>query len=203
MDFKSVIIEILSSAAIVLHRFVLLIFSPYKTMRAVSEEKDYMQLVIILTSVSLYFQYASKTRGLLYPAVAAPFFFFLGFGCMILFFYALSHIWNKRLSLKPFLFTFTYTLLPSLLWFSTNSMLYRLLPPPRTVSMAGKAFSIVFISYSVSLLLWKIILFYLAVRFSTKFHFPRIVYLMLLYITVFIPFTLLMYYLRIFRVPFI
>ncbi len=172
-------------------------------MRKISEENDFLQIVIILTSVSLYFQFARRVRGIITTDLIAPFFFFLGFSGMILFFFSVSHIWDRRLKLKPFLFTFTYTLLPTLLWFVTNSALYRLIPPPRTMSILGKTFSILFISYSVSLLLWKLILFYLAVRFATKFNFPRIIFLIMLYTTLFIPYTLAMYFLKIFRVPFI
>ena len=203
MDFKKSLISILASLAIVLHRFILLIFSPYKTMRTIGKEKDMWQILIILTSVSLYFQFANRTRGVLEPNLAGPFFFFLGFAGMIVFFYLLTRLWDKNIEIRPFIFTFTYSLLPTLLWFVSNSLLYRLLPPPRTISIAGRAFSILFVSYSVSLLLWKLILFYLAIRFSTKFHFPRILYLIFLYSALFIPYTLIMYYLKIFRVPFI
>jgi hypothetical protein len=97
----------------------------------------------------------------------------------------------------------SYSLFPTLIWFTTNSVLYRFLPPPRTISILGKAFSVLFLSFSISLLVWKLILVYLAIRFSSKLNFYNIVYIILLYLCIFIPYSLLLYHLKIFRIPFI
>jgi hypothetical protein len=41
--------------------------------------------------------------------------------------------------LDSFIFTLSYSLFPTLIWFTTNSILYRFLPPPRTIiSLAGE-----------------------------------------------------------------
>jgi hypothetical protein len=81
--------------------------------------------------------------------------------------------------------------------------LYILFPPPRFPTLLGKGFSIFFIAFSISLLIWKFILFYLALRFSTKLSFFRLIYLIFLYLTWFVPYSFLLYYFKIFRVPFI
>jgi hypothetical protein len=60
---------------------------------------------------------------------------------------------------------------------------------------------LVYLSFSMLIFFWKIIVMYLAIRFATGFHFFRIVYSMLLYICVVIPYALFLYNLRIFRIP--
>lgn len=195
MDFKQRIVELSASFLIVASRFVFLIFTPYKTMRKISTEKDYSQILIILFFVLVYFQVANKAKQ--------PVFFLIHFSLTIIFFYTISHIIKSSTHFRSFVFTLSYSLFPTLIWFTTNSLLYRLLPPPRTTSILGKGFSIFFISFSVSLLVWKLILVYLAIRFSSQMNFFNIVYTILLYLCVFIPYFLLLYNFQIFRIPFI
>ncbi len=203
MDFKQLGIELAASFFIVAQRFVLLIFTPYKTMRKISQEKDYSQIYVILFFVFIYFQLASRAKQLFFPSILPPLFFLLHFSVTILFLYTISHVFNSSARLQSFLFTLSYGLFPTLIWFTTNSLLYRLIPPPRTISLLGKAFSVAFISFSVSLLVWKLILFYLAIRFSSKMKFFNIIYTIILYLCLFIPYSLLLYHFGLFRIPFI
>lgn len=203
MDFKQRGVELFASFFIVAQRFVLLIFTPYKTMRKISLEKDYSQIVIILFFVLVYFQVANKAKQLFFPSLLPPTFFLIHFSITIIFFYTISHLFNSSSQLQSFIFTLSYSLFPTLIWFTTNSLLYRLLPPPRTASLLGKAFSLFFISFSVSLLFWKLLLVYLAIRFSSKLNFFNIIYALILYLCLFIPYSLLLYNFQIFRVPFI
>lgn len=203
MDFKQRIVELCASFLIVAQRFVFLIFTPYKTMRKISTEKDYSQIVIILFFVLLYFQVANKAKQMFFPSVLPPTFFLIHFSLTIIFFYSISHIIKSSARFRSFVFTLSYSLFPTLIWFTTNSLLYRLLPPPRTTSILGKGFSIFFISFSVSLLVWKLLLVYLAIRFSSQMNFFNIVYTIILYLCVFIPYFLLLYNFQIFRIPFI
>ncbi len=203
MDFKQHGMELAASFLIVIQRFLLLIFTPYKTMRKISSEKDHSQIFIILFFVFIYFQLASKAKQLFLPSLLPPVFFLFHFSITILFLYSISRFISKSTKLDSFIFTLSYSLFPTLIWFTTNSVLYRFLPPPRTISILGKAFSVLFLSFSISLLVWKLILVYLAIRFSSKLNFYNIVYIILLYLCIFIPYSLLLYHLKIFRIPFI
>jgi hypothetical protein len=129
-------------------------------------------------------------------------FFHVSAGIFFFFFFS-SVIHKKTVSLTSFVLTFSYTLIPTLFWFVVNSFLYALLPPPRTISLMGKAFSVVYISFSVGMLLWKIILQYLAVRFATKLDFYRILYAFILYLVMMIPYALFLYSVKFFRIPFL
>jgi hypothetical protein len=52
-------------------------------------------------------------------------------------------------------------------------------------------------------LIWKLILFYLAVRFSSRLSFFKIFYLILLYLSIIIPYSYILYSFKIFKIPFL
>jgi hypothetical protein len=202
MDFSKLIIDLLSSSIIVIKRLFLLIFFPYRTMRKISQEDDYGQVLFILLLVLAYFYLSHQVRpGEVEPWLVYLFFLFNFF--FTIFFFAFETGASSKKELISLIITFSYTLLPTLIWFTTNSFFYWLIPPPRTMSLWGKGFSIFFIAFSISLLVWKLILIYLAIRFSSKHNFYRVVYSLILYLCLLLPYSLLFYQLGIFRVPFI
>lgn len=175
-------------------------------MRRISLEKDYYQPIIIFALIFLYFKFASSLRKNIYPTTIIYFFFIFNFFLSILFFYLISRLLGKnsrKIFFSSYLFTFSYSLLPTIIWFISTSFLYLVLPPPRTFSILGKGFSLFFIIYSLSLFFWKLILEYLALRFSSKETFFKIIYMMILYLAWFIPYSTLLYWLKLFRIPFI
>lgn len=175
-------------------------------MRKISLEKDYYQPALIIGIIFLYFKFVYYLRDKVYPATLIYLLFIADFLLTISFFYFLSKIFiknKKEVTFRGFFFTFSYSLLPTLIWFLTTSILYIFITPPRSFSILGKGFSIFFITYSISILIWKLILMYLAIRFSSKQNFFRIIYMMIFYLMWFTPYSILLYYFRLFRVPFI
>lgn len=203
MDFKYIASSVFASLLIVSRNFVLLIFSPYKTMRKISQERDMGQLYIIFAAVLIYFLGAYTKKTLVYPSWLLFIVFLANFALTIVFFHITSRLLHRMHNLRSLVFTFSYTLLPTLIWFVTNAILYSILPPPRTLSLLGKAFSIFFVSFSLSLLVWKFILVYLSLRFSTGQTFLRVVYIIVIYLCIFLPYSILLYHFKLFRVPFI
>jgi hypothetical protein len=208
MDFKNVLADFLTAFIITVKRFFLLIIFPYRTMRKISFEKDRYQLIVISVLIFLYFKFIYFLRDKPYPATFLFIVFLTDFLLTISFFYLLTKVIgsdkNRReISFSSFIFTFAYTLFPTLIWFLSTSFLYIVLPPPRTLSILGKGFSIFFVAFSLSLLIWKLILVYLAVRFSSKQNFFKIFYMLILYLAWYIPCSIILYNFRLFRVPFI
>jgi len=203
MDFKNFLLDFVSSSVIIFRRYLNLIFTPYKTMRKISLEKDLMQVYIILGSIVLYFSFRSFWIKLQFPSFLYILIFILDFAFTILFFYLIGSLFSKETSPRSLIFTLSYALYPTLTWFLANSIFYLLIPPPRTFSLLGRVFSIFFMTFSISLLFWKIILFYLAIRFSTKLNFFSILYLIILYALFLIPIIYGMYILGLSKVPFI
>lgn len=204
MDFRIKIAGILASVYLVFRRFGLLIIYPYKTMRKIANEQDLGQSVVILSMILVYFFIADKFRINKY----SPFILFVLtiFNVLVTTFYLFFLSKLKKINkvrLVSFIITIIYTLLPTLIWFTFNTFLYLILPPPRNLTLLGKAFSIFYIGISIALLLWKIILDYLAVRFLTGFSFYRVLYIIILYVTIALPYSLLLYSLGLFRIPFI
>lgn len=197
------IADFLSSLVIVFWYFFRLIFYPYKTMRKIVKEKDIVQVFFIFFLVFLYLKFAYFLKDNTYPASFLFLIFLLGFFMMVFFFYFLSKFFEKEAKFLPFLFGLSYSLLPTLVWFGTNSLLFLLLPPPRTTSIFGQSFSIFYLAFSISLLAWKLILVYLTIRFATGFSFWRIVYLFFLSLLVFFPYSIFLNSFNIFRIPLI
>ncbi|MEK7119653.1 MAG: hypothetical protein AAB889_04005, partial [Patescibacteria group bacterium] len=96
-----------------------------------------------------------------------------------------------------------YTLVPTLVWFFATSLLYVVLPPPRTTSAAGIVFSIVYLIFSATLFWWKLILAYLTLRFGLRLDLQRIAIVALAAVPVVAVYSVGMYWLGIFRVPFL
>lgn len=193
----------LASFIIVLRRSLLLMIRPYKTMFNIANEDDYLQVVEIFILVTFYYFAASFIRPFNIHPLILLLIILIQFIGTISFFYFFSKLYRKDISIKDFVFTFAYTYIPTLIWFIVNLILYIFLPPPRTLSVWGKGFSIVYVSFSFSILLWKFILFYLAVRLSSKLNIYKVSYMVIIYIAILIPYVLLIYFLKLFRVPFL
>ncbi len=172
-------------------------------MRRLSLSFDFYQLLIIFLAVFSYFKFAYFLKDKPYPATLTFFVFVINFLTTAFFFYFLAKIFKKEGSFLSLIFSLSYTLFPTLIWFGVTSFLYLLLPPPRTMSILGQGFSIFFITFSLSLLVWKLILVFLSLRFSLRLNFYQIIYLLIFYILWFFPYSLFLYHLYLFRVPFI
>lgn len=203
MDFKNILIDLIASFLIVSRRFVLLIFTPYKTLRKISFEKDNVQILIIFSFAFLYFYLSSFLRKSVYGSILIFLIFIGQFLLTALFFYLITRSFDRETTLRSFIFTLTYSLFPTIIWFFSNSIFYYFLPPPRRLTLGGKFFSVFFVAFSLSLLVWKAILFFLSVRFSSRLGAYRVFYLILLYLCLFTPLSILLYQLKIFRIPFI
>ena len=182
-----------------LRRAIGLILTPYATMRKISLESSWGELIWIYILTIVYFLITNAVRFWINGLLSA-----LGLFVMsILFLSSLPAGGLFRERLNRMFMTWTYTLLPTLIWFYATLLFYFLIPPPRTTSFLGKSFSIFYIALSVSLLLWKLILVYLSIRFSLRVHLYRVIYYMLIYLALSIPLWLFLYNNGISRVPFV
>jgi len=150
-----------------------LVFFPYRTMRQIVKERDYYQLVYISVFVYGYFIFATMMRNktlnpyFLSSSSGAIFIFFIAtFLLVTSFFYVIGRVFKLNVDYESLVFSFAYSLSPTIIWFFFTSLFYFLIPPPRSFSFFGKSFSLFFLTISISLLLWKVLLFYLSLRFS-------------------------------------
>lgn len=203
MGFKELASGFLASVIVYLRRSFYLVFTPYKTMRRITLNGDYYQVAVIFLIALAYFLSSRSLRGGLFWGVLSFICFLILFFATVAFFYLFSRPFKTGVTVDSFIFALAYTMVPTLLWFWSNMVLFIILPPPRTMSILGRGFSILFIAYSLSLLVWKLILVYFAIRFSSRLGLYRIIYMLIIYAAVFVPVSVALYYFRIFRVPFI
>lgn len=176
-----------------------LILSPYQTMRELSVHHSKGRAAIIFWTI-VYFILVEVVRGGgSYGFIICIVDFFL----TTTFFAFLPGKDTVKVRYSLYLRTWVHTLYPTLFWFYSNLILYLVLPPPRTFSLYGIGFSVFYIAYSLSLLLWKIMLVYLSIRFSSRIQLYRIMYYFLLYLVVFCPLWIVLYYLGFSRIPFV
>src|SRR3989339_672617 len=114
--FISLIIDMITAFILVIKNFFLLIFFPYKTMRKIEREKDYYQLGIIFLLVFIYFKFIYFLRNNPYPATFVFIIFLINFLLTTGFFYLVSKN-SGKVNFKSFVFTFSYSLFPTLIWF--------------------------------------------------------------------------------------
>lgn len=203
MGFNRAIVLFTTDTAILLKSFTGLIFSPYNTMRKISFRSEVNQSLMILMLVFIYFWLSRSVRQTPYSFVVLFIIFLFIFILSVIFLQKIGNLLGGHAIFKTVFVSFTHTLLPTLVWFIINSLLYYFIPPPRTMSFLGKGFSVLFIAFSISVLVWKIILTYLSLRFSIKLNFYKIIYLMILYLCFIIPLSYFLYQLRFFRILFI
>lgn len=169
-------------------------------MRKISHTFDYRHVALIFFLVFGYFYFVSFVFG---HNILNFIYFLCSFFLTMSFFYGCGRMCRYDVSLSSLVITWSYSLLPTLLWFSLTAILFALFPPPRTQSILGTVLSILFVGVSVSLLLWKITLIYLAIRFSLKTNAIMTGFFMIIYGVWFLPYTYALYFFSISRVPFI
>lgn len=194
MRIKHSTITALHETIIVMQNSIGLIATPYFTMRHIALRPRTFHALLYIILAFLYLGSLNMRR---------IWFFLLQMTVTFVFFYAAAKVYRRPARAVSVISLFSYTLLPTIIWFFTNRLISYVLPPPRTTSMLGVGFSVLFVAFSISLLVWKAILFYLAARYSLRQHFFTVMYTIVLYIPIAISLTYLGYVLGISRVPFL
>ncbi|KKS97885.1 MAG: hypothetical protein UV73_C0004G0027 [Candidatus Gottesmanbacteria bacterium GW2011_GWA2_43_14] len=190
-----------------------IIKEPYHTYRHLAHgDKIFTQQTIYIYLLVIFFFLSSSIirLGMENPYLLTVRFNLLLFGTaggiilMLFLFYLTGKLWQVgNFSLLRLTVLWSYSLWPTLLWFIATALLYRLIPPPRTWSVPGGILSIIFITYSLTLLSWKLILYYLTLRFGLKLDLARICLTQLLIVPVVFIYSFILYKSGIFRIPFI
>ncbi len=183
---------------------------PYETYRRIANHGSLWELVPLGVILALYFAIASAvktsafrpfllTKQFVVLAAAVLFTYLV----VVLLVYIGAKIIGGKGTLRQVGIAWGYTLIPTLLWFFVTSIMYVLIPPPRTASPLGIAFSIVYLVFSIVLLFWKTMLSYLTIRFTMKLDLVKICTVFAVVGSVMGLYSIGMYRLGIFRIPFI
>lgn len=210
MDFKSLTLSLVRLFILSLKDIWGVFNTPYKTYRTLSFKENLSRTILIFLIVLFYFAWASLLRTKSLNPLFLSFNFaklclgaFFTFLLVVLSIYFLGKLFGGKGSLKSVFTTWAFSLFPTLCWFSLTSIFYLLLPPPRTTSFLGVLFSLFYLAFSASLFFWKGLLYFLTLRFSLKIDLLRIILISAFLFPLGVLYSILMYKLRIFRVPFI
>jgi hypothetical protein len=190
--------------------FIGIITRPYETYRKIIDKGTLWELFPIGALLSLYFGINALvkvpafrpfvlTRHFVKTSVSVVVTAFL----ISFLFWGIGRVFGGKGQYKRFFLGWSYTLIPTFFWFLFTSLLYVIVPPPRTTHPTGIALSIVFLTLSAVLFFWKIILSYLTLRFGLKLDLLRILGILLVSAPVIGLYSIAMYRLGIFRVPFL
>ena len=190
--------------------FLGVITRPYETYRRLTKEHHWGELVYLGVLVIGYFALASLVKTAAFRPFLLTRQFVVLFGMTVVtvgltigLLLSLGKVVGGQGSGKGVLFGWLYTLIPTTVWFLATSILYVLIPPPRSTSAAGIIFSVLYLVFSLSMFFWKLTLGYLTLRFSLKLDLPRILVVAGIAGPIMGLYSLLMYRWGIFKVPFI
>ncbi|OGG01623.1 hypothetical protein A2Z33_07600 [Candidatus Gottesmanbacteria bacterium RBG_16_52_11] len=183
---------------------------PYETYRRITERSDTTETAYIGLVCLGYFALASLVRAPAFrPFILTRQFTVLSLSAALGFFLLTWVFWQAgtrlggRGSFRSVAVGWGYTLVPTVLWFLVTSLLYIILPPPRTAAVSGILFSIFYLTFSAAMLGWKLLLGYLTLRFSLRIDLVRILGAGSIGALAIAVYSFVMYRLGIFRIPFI
>ncbi|MCL5675525.1 MAG: YIP1 family protein [Patescibacteria group bacterium] len=182
---------------------------PYETWRRLVQESDLGQIAIWGFLLWAYLSVAVVVKNGL--ATGALFLTFnlnrlfnitvVSFMAVTLLFWLAGTWCHGRGSLKEVAASWVFSYLPTLIWFFSTTILYLILPPPRTQSFLGQIFTLVFLAFSLSLLFWKIILYYLTMRFALRMNLWQILRASLVIVPALTCYFLLLNRLGFYKIP--
>ncbi len=187
-----------------------IIVKPYETYRKIVDRGSMVELVFIVFLLFFYFAIASIVK----TAAFRPFFLtkhllLLSGTSALTYVISVTLLWQigktigGRGNLRGFIVAWGYTLVPTVTWFLCTSILYVILPPPRTTSVAGIVFSVLFLVFSTTLLFWKITLAYLTLRFGLHLDLLKIFIVTSIVGPLIGLYSIWMFQMGIFKVPFL
>jgi len=202
--------ELLAAAVNAGQTLIGLVWHPYATYRRILEKGRIAELVYIALLLAIYFAVASLVKTAAFrPFLLTKQFVLLTAAVGANYAVAVGLLWYTGLlvggrgRLDRFALAWAYTLIPTLCWFLATSLLYVVIPPPRTTAPQGILFSVLYLVFSSTLLFWKVTLAYLTLRFGLKLDLKKISIVFAVVVPALVVYSAGMYKAGIFRIPFL
>jgi hypothetical protein len=187
-----------------------IVMRPYETLRRIAVSANIWETPYIGVLLLLYFALASLVKTAAFrPFLLTKQFIVLTGAAMGSYLFVIIVLWYSgkivggKGTIKSLITSWSYTLIPTLCWFFATSILYVLIPPPRTTRIEGILFSVCYLVFSSTLLFWKVVLGYLTLRFSLHMDLGKILLTFSIAVPAIVLYSILMYRLGIFRIPFL
>lgn len=184
---------------------------PKDTYIRMAKKKDFWQPVLIFLTVGLSLVWATAIK---HGVFSNPMFFAVNlfglfgvimgsFGVLGSLIYLLGKMVGKTGELKVTLLLWSFSYIPTIIWFSIISFLFFIFPPPRSQTMQGYLLSGLIIVFSIALFYWKLLLYYLTLRVGFKMRLRQIIAVSGVFFPVVAGYSYLLYKAGIFKIPFI
>jgi len=168
--------DLLWSLEILLKNILGTFTHPYLTWKHISREKYILpSLLMLIISLLVFSLRAPLKEGLpdsAYTAIATIFInlttSILGFSLISITIYILARKFQSTASFITLSSTWSYTYIPTIIWFLATQSAYLIIPPPRSASIPGILFTILYLAFSISLLTWKILLLWLTFQVTAQ-----------------------------------
>ncbi len=187
-----------------------LVTRPYETIRRIVDRSRPIELFYVAVLLAVYFSLASLVKIATFrPFLLTREFMLLAAGAAATYIFAVGVFWfagklvRTTGTLRGLAISWGYSLVPTFLWFLGTSILYVIVPPPRTTSAQGILFSILFLVFSVTIFFWKVTIAYLSLRFGLKLSLGKILIISTIAIPLLAIYSVGMYKWGIFKVPFL
>lgn len=187
-----------------------IIFRPYETYRTLVKRDNPWEFLYLGLMCALYFGIATSVKTPVFrPYLLSRQFALLSVSAAVGYFmmswslYKVGIWFGGRGTWNSISLGWGYTLIPTVIWFLATSVLFVVLPPPRTVRFAGVLFSIIYLVFSAVLFYWKLMLSYLTLRFGHRLDLWRILSVGAVAAVVLTAYSIIMYRIGIFRIPFV
>lgn len=187
-----------------------LVTRPYETCRRIVEKANLLELVYVGAVLALYFVLASLVKVASFrPFLLTRQFFVLAgaagvtYCLVVAIFWGIGRLVGASGKLRGLAVLWGYSLIPTVIWFFVTSVLYVLLPPPRTTSIRGVIFSVLFLVFSITLFLWKTTIAYLSLRFGLRLGLGKILVVLAGALPILGLYSYSMYRVGIFKIPFL
>ncbi len=149
---------------------------PYKTTRAVAMKKPLLAILIIGCLVWVYLTFAVVVKfglhtGPLFLTASLGRLFYtivMTFFLVSISMYFVSRLFGGKGQIQSVFSVWSFSYIPTILWFFITTVSYVILPPPRTQSFAGQLFSVFYLFLSLGLLSWKVLLYFLTLRHAMR-----------------------------------
>ncbi|MBI3385419.1 hypothetical protein HY030_04465 [Candidatus Gottesmanbacteria bacterium] len=184
---------------------------PYQTTRSVAMKKPLLPILIIGSLVWVYLTFAVVVKfglstgglfltfnlGRLFYSIAATFLL------IAISMFVVGKLFGGKGQIQAVFAVWSFSYLPTLLWFLITTIFYVILPPPRTQSFFGQLFSIFYLFLSLGLLFWKVLLYFLTLRHAMRLTLWQTIRTTFVLWPLYIAYFLFLNRLEIFKIPFV
>jgi hypothetical protein len=173
------------------------LYNPFDNYRRVTKHKNPLISLPIWILIIIYF----SASGFFYRKSSLLTIFLFSFFLII--FLLFSYIFHKKASFREVFNIWSFSYLPTLLWFSVTFILYIFFPPRGSHSAFQFVFSIAFLFFSLFCLYVKILCLFIVFKNVIKLSLSKTIVSMFLIWGLVIFLGISLYNLHFFRIPFI